>query len=165
MTTKRWRKIKIRNTLLAKQKQTVNIFTNADPKAASRARGKPLSQTNAPIVKTIYQQIPLFSPLPGHPQPVGTKSDIADKADKETIEKLTNDLRTKTTLLNHAQETIKHNQSRNPFQSPNSEVNFAKGKRLFGDDASTEEMSGRRVNVPDGSGGTKSFFSFLNERG
>lgn len=157
MTTKRGRKIKIRNTLLAKQKQTVNIFTNAAPKG-SRARGKPLSQTNAPIVKTIYQQIPLFSALPGHPQPVGTKSDIADKADKETIEKLTNDLRTKTTLLNHAQETIRHNQSRNPFQSPNSEVHFNKGVRLFGDDDSTVEKSGKRVDFTDEASGKKTSF-------
>ena len=155
MTTKKWRKIKIRNTLLAKQKQTVNIFTNAAP----RARVKPLSQTNSPIVKTIYQQIPLFSPLPGHPQPVGTKSDIADKADKETIDKLTSELRTKTTLLNHAQETIKHNQSRNPFQSPNTEVHFNKGQRRDGDDESTVEKSGKRLEFTDeATGAKKSFF-------
>ena len=68
------RKKVTKNTLLAKQKQVVNIFSEHMPKAQARRR-PPRQQ--AQIVRTVYQNVPVFNPIAHHPQPVGTTSDAA----------------------------------------------------------------------------------------
>ena len=68
-------KKKVKNILLAKQKQVVNIFTQHNPRAQRRSR-PPRQQGQLPLIRTVYQNVPMFHPLPTHPQPVGTASDI-----------------------------------------------------------------------------------------
>lgn len=68
-------KKKVKNILLAKQKQVVNIFTQHNPRAQRRSR-PPRQQGQIPLIRTVYQNVPMFHPLPTHPQPVGTASDI-----------------------------------------------------------------------------------------
>jgi hypothetical protein len=58
-----------------KQKQVVNIFTQHNPRAQRRSR-PPRQQGQLPLIRTVYQNVPMFHPLPTHPQPVGTASDI-----------------------------------------------------------------------------------------
>jgi hypothetical protein len=57
----------VRNIALAKQsqKQIVNVFTKP-PQRRSLARN------SQPMIRTIYQHVPIFNPIPYQPQPVGT---------------------------------------------------------------------------------------------
>ena len=57
----------VRNIALAKQsqKQIVNVFTKPPQRRS-------LAKNSQPMIRTIYQQIPIFNPIPYQPQPVGT---------------------------------------------------------------------------------------------
>ena len=70
MTKKKAKKIILAQQ---KQKQVVNILTEHNPRAQYRRK---LATNSAPMIRTVYQNVPMFHPLPSHPQPVGTASDI-----------------------------------------------------------------------------------------
>ena len=83
---------KPKNVLLANQKQVVNVFAQHQPRAQSRNR---LPKQEGQIVRHIYQNIPIFNPLPYQPQPVGTISE-ANTAIHALIKSNTEQLRKMT---------------------------------------------------------------------
>ena len=65
---KRKKNVKLKNIqLLAKQnqKQVVNVFTQPRQRRS-------LAKNAQPMIRTVYQNIPIFNPMPYQPQPVGT---------------------------------------------------------------------------------------------
>lgn len=77
MAKKKKKGARLKNVLLANQKQIVNVFAQHQPRAQRRMR---IPKQEGQIVRHIYQNIPIFNPLPYQQQPVGTVSESAVNA-------------------------------------------------------------------------------------
>ena len=144
------RKKVTKNTLLAKQKQVVNIFSEHMPKAQARRR-PPRQQ--AQIVRTVYQNVPVFNPIAHHPQPVGTTSDAAIHALIKTQHEHKTRLDDYERRM-HTPGTVSFN-NREPHPNDNMSTLPMQPRRLHDED--TPAIFGRRDDddyTADGGGGT-----------
>ncbi len=156
---------KPKNILLANQKQVVNVFAQHQPRAQSRNRLP--KQQEGQIVRHIYQNIPIFNPLPYQPQPVGTISEANTaihaliKSNTEQLRKMTEqkparvnflDVGADDTTMRIPPSTI-HQRSLSTPRYMDSTIASSGGTNLF-DELNATTASARTDDQADGGGRT-----------
>jgi hypothetical protein len=150
----------MKNILLANQKQIVNVFAANKPRYTRRP-----AKSEGQIIRTVYQNIPIFNPLPHHQQPVGTMSET--NAAIHALIKSNNELRehqkqskpARVSFLDVGaddttmQMPLSSIHSSTPRYMNSTFASSSRGTNLF-DDLNATTMSARTESLAEGGGGT-----------